>query len=322
MLRDALIAVLNQGDADQAPLVTRHQLAEQKRQNLRILLAEDNPINQKLAVTLLQKAGYSVEAVESGLQALEKAKTGGYHAILMDVQMSEMDGFEATRLIRDWELQTGVRTPIIAMTAHALSGDRERCLEAGMDDYLSKPLQPKVFFSMVERWSNVEARSASAPTPTVPVAEPNEYNSIQEPLFEDDGLFGEESVPNATRTKSVTYKRHDFSNFAPMDLQAALVHFDGDKKFMMEMFDTFLRSLAERLAEMRSTAQEKDSNKLARLAHNLKGACLNFGTEPLATLCKAVEELGKQDDLQFALDLLQQMQEEIVRLKGYAEEKL
>ena len=89
----------------------------QKRQNLRILLAEDNPINQKLAVTLLQKAGYSVDAVESGTYAVEKAKEGEYNAILMDVQMSEMDGFEATQAIRESERVDGLHIPIIALTA-------------------------------------------------------------------------------------------------------------------------------------------------------------------------------------------------------------
>jgi len=322
LLREALLAVLSHGDKEPAPLVTRHQLAEQKRQNLRILLAEDNPINQKLAVTLLQKAGYSVDAVESGTQAVEKAKEGGYNAILMDVQMAEMDGFEATRLIRFWESETGAHTPIIAMTAHAMSGDRERCIEAGMDDYLSKPLQPKVFFSMVERWSNTDARPASVPTPTVPIADPSEYTSIQESLFDDDGLFGEESAAPSSRSEAFSYKRIDFSQVPPIDVQAGLVHFDGDKDFMMGMFDTFLQSLRERLTEMQNSVQEKDANKLARLAHNLKGACLNFGTEPLATLCREMEEQGKRDDLQFTPNVLEQLQEEILRLTEFAEEKL
>jgi CheY-like chemotaxis protein len=102
---------------------------------LRILLAEDNPINQKLAVILLQKAGYSVDAVENGAQVLKKVQDSLYSAILMDVQMPEMDGLEATRRIREMEKATSWHIPIIAMTAHAMQGDRERCLEAGMDDY-------------------------------------------------------------------------------------------------------------------------------------------------------------------------------------------
>src|SRR5215510_11809130 len=98
---------------------TRHTLSEQRKLGLRILLAEDNPINQKLAVVLLQKAGYSVDAVETGAQAFEKVQVNPYGAVLMDVQMPEMDGLEATGQIREWEKKSGHHIPIIAMTAHA-----------------------------------------------------------------------------------------------------------------------------------------------------------------------------------------------------------
>ena len=151
MLFDAIVAVLTNKE-DQAPvLVTRHILSEKRRSGLRVLLAEDNPINQKLAMVLLQKAGYSVDAVETGSQAVEKVKSGTYNAILMDVQMPDMDGFEATQEIRKWEKDKGLHVPIIAMTAHAMAGDRERCLDAGMDDYVSKPIEPKVLFNALQQ---------------------------------------------------------------------------------------------------------------------------------------------------------------------------
>ena len=152
MLHDALFAVLGEGQLPPAGIVTRHSLSEQRRFGLRVLLAEDNAINQKLAVVLLQKAGYSVDAVDNGQRAMEKVKTEHYNAVLMDVQMPEMDGFEATRQIRRWETPLSRHIPIIAMTAHAMAGDRERCLEAGMDDYLSKPLDPKALFNLLDRW--------------------------------------------------------------------------------------------------------------------------------------------------------------------------
>ncbi|MFO0930872.1 MAG: response regulator, partial [Gemmataceae bacterium] len=106
---------------------------------LRILLAEDNPINVKLAVTLLTRSGHEVTVAGNGLEAVRLAGEGPFDVILMDVQMPEMDGLEATRQIRARE--RGRRRPIIAMTAHALQGDRDRCLAAGMDDYLSKPIR-------------------------------------------------------------------------------------------------------------------------------------------------------------------------------------
>ena len=152
ILFDAVVAVLSREKERQPSLVTRHTLSEQRKLGQRILLAEDNAINQKLAVVLLQKAGYSVDAVETGAQALEKVQSNQYNAVLMDVQMPEMDGFESTHQIREWEKSNGQHIPIIAMTAHAMQGDRERCIEAEMDDYVSKPLEPKVLFAALDRW--------------------------------------------------------------------------------------------------------------------------------------------------------------------------
>jgi PAS domain S-box-containing protein len=140
-------------------LVTRHTLSEQKRQQTQILLAEDNLVNQKLVVAVLSKAGYPVTVVENGLQAVEAVFKEPYNLVFMDVQMPELDGFEATRMIRKREKEQGrERIPIIAMTAHALKGDRERCLEAGMDDYLPKPVDHEKLLEMISDW--VEKRAS------------------------------------------------------------------------------------------------------------------------------------------------------------------
>ena len=317
MLKDALMAVLSQDDEAAPRLVTRHQLAEQKRQNVRILLAEDNPINQKLAVTLLQKAGYSVDAVESGTHAVEKAKEGGYSAILMDVQMSEMDGFEATRMIRLWESSTGQHTPIIAMTAHALSGDRERCIRAGMDDYLSKPIQPKVFFGMLERWTQSNEKPVSSFEAMGAIASADDYGSIQNPLSDDDGLFGEEFTPKDSRETESQRKQMDFSSVVPLDVSSALSHFDDDRDFMLQMFSVFMAGLPNRISEIVTAGAEHNANKLAHLAHNLKGTCLNFATEPIASLCAELEEMGKREDIELVSSVLEQLQEEVQRLQEF-----
>jgi two-component system sensor histidine kinase/response regulator len=118
---------------------------------LRILLAEDNPINQKLAVRLLQKQGYAVAVVEDGKEALAALERESFDVVLMDVQMPEMDGLETTGHIRAREQGTGRHVPVIAMTAHAMKGDRERCLQAGMDGYISKPVQPAELFEAIAR---------------------------------------------------------------------------------------------------------------------------------------------------------------------------
>jgi CheY-like chemotaxis protein len=117
-----------------------------------ILLVEDNAINQRLAVRFLEKAGHHVTLACSGQAAVQAVQTHDYECILMDVQMPEMDGLEATRLIRQHQQATGRRTPIIAMTAHAMPGDSERCLEAGMDDYIAKPVDFDRLLEMIDTW--------------------------------------------------------------------------------------------------------------------------------------------------------------------------
>jgi two-component system, sensor histidine kinase and response regulator len=130
---------------------------------LEILLAEDNPVNQLLAVRLLEKRGHRVTVANNGQEAVALVKQGAFDLVLMDVQMPVNDGFEATAAIRQWENVRGVHTPIIAMTAHAMKGDEERCLAAGMDAYLAKPIDPRKLYELVEALhSNADAAESLA----------------------------------------------------------------------------------------------------------------------------------------------------------------
>jgi two-component system, sensor histidine kinase and response regulator len=131
------------------PLVTRHSLHEGKP-SFRILLAEDNAVNQVLAVRLLEKRGYSVVVAANGQAAVEAFEKEPFHLVLMDIQMPGMDGFEATRTIREKEKSTGKHIPIVAMTAHALKGDQDRCMAAEMDGYVSKPIRSMDLFAVME----------------------------------------------------------------------------------------------------------------------------------------------------------------------------
>jgi CheY-like chemotaxis protein len=134
---------------------------------LRILLAEDSLVNQKLAVGLLEKHGHTVVVASHGKEALAASESHDFDLVLMDVQMPEMDGFEATSAIRAKEKQTGIHVPIVAMTAHAMKGDRERCLEAGMDDYVAKPIRSQQLFETIEAvlGRSAETEPHADPTP-------------------------------------------------------------------------------------------------------------------------------------------------------------
>jgi two-component system sensor histidine kinase/response regulator len=155
-LLDAILTALGTKPIEKAPpaLVTRHSLRENSG-HLRILLVEDNTINQVLAVRLLEKRGHTVAVAGNGKEALQALETQSFDLVFMDVQMPEMDGLEATAAIREKEETSGNHLPIIAMTAHAMTGDRERCIQAGMDDYLTKPIRPQALMEMLERFSPV-----------------------------------------------------------------------------------------------------------------------------------------------------------------------
>jgi len=157
LLFDCMVTVLSRKEQpsqtlQRPPLVTRHSLNEQKARKVRILLVEDNLVNQKLALTLLKRFGFMADVVGNGKLALGALASTAYDLVLMDVQMPEMDGLEATRRIRDGRGRVlNSKLPIVAMTAHAMIGDREKCLEAGMTDYISKPIKPDTLLETIEK---------------------------------------------------------------------------------------------------------------------------------------------------------------------------
>ncbi len=159
-------------DTAEAALVTRHTLSEAGRLKVRILLVEDNPTNQQVALGILKKLGFRADAVSDGREAITALEASSYDLVFMDVQMPVMDGFEATRTIRSG--QTAVSDPgipIIAMTAHAMKGDRERCLEAGMDDYIAKPISPKAMADAIDKWLD-HIQKQPIPVPAATIASP------------------------------------------------------------------------------------------------------------------------------------------------------
>jgi CheY-like chemotaxis protein/two-component sensor histidine kinase len=170
VLLEAVLAALGRpagNPSEERTLVTRHSLGERKGP-LRILVAEDNAVNQRLLARILEKRGHAVTLAGNGREAVAALGAGTYDVVLMDVQMPEMDGFEATAAIRARERDTGVHVPIVALTAHALKGDREACLAAGMDEYLTKPIRTPELFEVITRLSG-DAKVVLAPSlPPVP----------------------------------------------------------------------------------------------------------------------------------------------------------
>jgi CheY-like chemotaxis protein len=163
-LRDVISRLLGEKE-NEGPLITRYSLATalSALASLRILVAEDNAVNQKLVARLLEKRGHKVKVVANGREAVESLDQDSFDLVLMDMQMPEMDGFEATAELRKREKQTGHHTPIIALTAHAMKGDRERCLEAGMDGYLSKPIFAPELDELLGKYVDLRSAGSQAP---------------------------------------------------------------------------------------------------------------------------------------------------------------
>jgi len=287
-LNDAILAVLSRvtgkKNSQVTPIVTRHLLKEKVRQGGKLLLVEDNPTNQKLAVTLLQKAGFSVDVAENGLLAIKALETKKYSLVLMDVQMPEMDGLEATRRIR--LLENGeTHTPIIAMTAHAMKGDRDRCIGAGMDDYVTKPLEPKEVFAAIERW----LQSSQSVTPITEEAKV-------------------ENIDDENQLRPVR---------GTIDLEKALPRFGDDREFFVEMLEEFIQGLPDRCKKLKEALNLGEVDELSRQAHNLKGAASNFSAEPLTSLAKQLELDSRKGDITQAEYLVAQIDEQVLFLGEY-----
>ncbi len=268
------------------------------RRRLRVLLAEDNPINQTLARRILEKAGHEVLVAQDGREVLEILDRCTCDAVLMDVQMPELDGLEATRAIRRKEQEDPQRrhVPIIAMTAHAMVGDRQRCLEAGMDGYIAKPLHPHDLLAALDEATGPGPEIPSgAPPPVVPPAVSPEPDT---PVEESPP-----SIPSETPVR-----KFPVCPAETFDPQAALLHAGGDLELLKEMIRQFLQHSAAQFAGLCLAVEERDVAAARRAAHTLKGEIANFAakeaTEALARLEAALATPERLDELPLALRAL------------------
>ena len=286
-LCDAIVTVANRksGGADAPPphLVTRHTLNENQRDNVRILLAEDNPINQKLTVILLAKSGFKVDVVENGQQAVDAVSKGDYHVVLMDVQMPVLDGLEATQRIREQE-QPGKHIPIIAMTAHVMQGDQERCVEAGMDGYISKPLNPKELMDAIEHW-----------------------------VFDQEDNI----LDNQARDPM-----NEFSQPEPINLENGLSRLMGEKEIYKSLVLEFLADVDQKQSQLIQYFQDKDFHNLAEMAHYIKGAALNLAADPLGAYARKLEMNARDGNIEDFDDLIEHIGSELPRIKTFLDANL
>jgi PAS domain S-box-containing protein len=242
-----------------------------------ILLAEDNPANQKLAMVQLFKLGYTAEVVVTGTQAVDAIKRNPdrYALVFMDNQMPEMDGFTATRKIREMEEKTGTHLPVIAMTANAMQGDREACLAAGMDDYVSKPVSMASLKQKLDLWLKKEAAKTevTAEAPVLKVKVPKKV----------------------ILDKSMLASIRELQN-------------EGEPDFLSELVDIFIRDSTVTFAKIEATLEAGDAEGLKRAAHSIKGSSGNLGGRQLYEMCGQVEQLAGGNKLDQVKPLMPELQ--------------
>jgi CheY-like chemotaxis protein/HPt (histidine-containing phosphotransfer) domain-containing protein/two-component sensor histidine kinase len=244
---------LSQGEATEV-LHTKSLPIQKAPRQLSILIVEDNPVNQKVAETMLEKRGHRVFVASNGREALETLDKEHIDVILMDVQMPEMDGFEATELIRDREKGNGGHIPIVAMTAHAMKGDRERCLAAGMDSYISKPIRAEQLFTVIQNLANRPQEKKKEGTPT------SKHTQLAEHVF-------------------------DFSK--------VLSSLDGDMGLFEEIANLFLSVAADNIAKLREGVAKGDPGAVQEASHTLKGSAGHFGAKRTLDAVHRLELIGK-----------------------------
>ncbi len=260
--------------------ITQEMEALGELRGMSVLLAEDNAFNQAVALEVLEKLGCEVVLAVDGREAVQACAAQHFDVILMDIQMPEMDGLDATRIIRAKE--TSRRIPIIAQTAHAFAEDRPRCLEAGMDDYVSKPIQTSDLLRCLRRFTSGTGRSL-------------ENRSAQ------------------SSDKSTESPKRDGKN--QFDLTVLLESLGGDEESLREMVDLFFAQAPLMLDELRTAEQDNDWEKLVSQSHTLKGAFATFGAASLRDTAQETEGAAQQRDVKKVGELTARLYEELDSLE-------
>jgi CheY-like chemotaxis protein len=294
LLLDAIHAALTlaqpttSAKTQERSLVTRHSIRE-SHGALRVLLVEDNPVNRLLMISLLKKRGHHVVVAENGQEAVDAHASEEFDVVLMDVQMPEMDGFEATAAIRITETTTGKHLPIIALTAHAMTGDKERCLAAGMDGYLTKPVRPSELYDTMENLASPSALIPANQRVMTDALSPVQAPTPPPVIPTDDG--------------------------PPFDPTEALARVADDRELLGQMIELFRAESPRMVSDMRRSIETGDAVALQRSAHAFKGSVGNFGNTTTMRLAQSLECMGRDNVLGGAQDDFGDLERHLVRLE-------
>jgi PAS domain S-box-containing protein len=245
-------------------VITYQSIHKEKVRGAYLLLVEDNPINQQVAVEILSEAGIVVDTAKDGREGIEAIRGRNYDGVLMDVQMPGMDGFEATRLIRNEEKYTNL--PIIAMTANAMKGDKEKCIAAGMNDYVAKPIDLDQFFSTLKNW-----------------IVPGEHPEIQERL----AALLKKGEPEKQGETEFSFLDGGIDG---LEIDNALQRLGGNKKLYRDLLSDFVRNYNGAVEKVRDSLEKGDYETAKRLAHTLKGVAGNIGAVQVFEQAKLLDE--------------------------------
>ena len=254
--------------------MARSESTNTPSKSARILLVEDNVVNQKIALRQLQKLGYAVDAAANGLEALEALSRTAYDVVLMDCQMPEMDGYEATEEIRRREGESR-HTTIIAMTDNAVEAGRERCLQSGMDDYINKPARQEDLAALLEHWTSATSAKMDA--------------------------AADEPAPSKVIDRDVIDRLRKLTKGTCPD-------------FLPEMIDLFIKDSPASINKMKEALRRDDTDALAQAAHSLKGSSGQVGARRMHALCDIIEERSRAGSMRGATALLLTLEEEFVRV--------
>jgi CheY-like chemotaxis protein/HPt (histidine-containing phosphotransfer) domain-containing protein len=282
-----------------------------ERLPLRILLVEDHPTNQKLALAILARLSYRADIAGNGLEAIEALERQPYDVVLMDVQMPELDGLEATRQIRQRrKLHEGPY--IIAMTANAMESDRAACLEAGMNDYLSKPIRVNQLMAALSRGAE-ERRNRGA-------KEQRSKEAGEHPFgYRQGGGGGLEALMIEEQSKIVNRKSKIENVLDPAALETLLEVIGGERELLVELIDSFLETAPPLLERLRQGLAQGNAAEVRAAAHTIKSSSNDFGATRLAELCQRLEDMGKAGQLAGAAELVAQVEAEYEPVKAALE---